>query len=282
MRPVIKRAHQPQGRRHHPAPVDQRICRWPVGGEVASSGPTRLRTAAQPASELLEQVGQAVDRGGEAQRVEAMRGRLRRNVEPALHENVARIDLGRHQMPCHGMPARPVEQRPDRRVAPRPVGQRSVVEVDCPAREPPQQVGGQQVEIARADEPVDPTGQVGQPFRQLFGFEQRDALFGGKRAQRGKAGDDQRQPQPRLLRHACRLERQRGVADQGERHAHAVWPLGRRAGRDGRYWRSSKRAISRRKRGGSPGARRMTRQRSRCSPPAPMCSAVAVTAPSAP
>ncbi|CAB4577470.1 unannotated protein [freshwater metagenome] len=137
------------------APVEAAQHRRPV---VASVGGARrrqvLRGAAHGAGdELVDQLGEGVDRRLEVAGVDRQRGLGRGDVEQPLLEHVALVDTAGDLVPRDAVGGLAVEQCPGRRVQARVRGERPVVEVDRAPR-------GQRERLVREDREVGDREQV--------------------------------------------------------------------------------------------------------------------------
>jgi hypothetical protein len=141
--------------------------------------------------------------------------------KPPLDEDVAAVDLGRHQVPRDAVRRRALEQRPHRRVQPRVLGQRPVMEVDRAARGQRQDVGAEHRQVGDAHQVVEGL-QIARLAQRRDVAQHAHALPRRPAPHRGPGGDDRGNRVPPFAQPFCALDQKRLVADEDEALAGGV------------------------------------------------------------
>ena len=161
--------------------------------------------------ERVDDRPEARDRRLVAACVQRERGVVVMDGEPLLGDDLARVDVCRHEVPGDAVLGRSVEQCPARDVEPGVLRQRTVVEVDREAR-PIDQVLGQDAQVRDAEQDVE--RHISEAGRHVARRrDHRDAERCSMIVHLLVFGRDRDDRQPSLAGDVDALTRQRGVAD---------------------------------------------------------------------
>ena len=136
---MVQRADQTLQRRRALREIEPPCRRGPICPEMQAAGREILRLPRGGAAfQRGQQIGEAVQRGFKAARVQRQRRITGQNGKAALQQNVAFIHAGGDQMPGDAMLHLAFQQRPDRGIQPGMARQGAIVKIDTAPRGPRQ------------------------------------------------------------------------------------------------------------------------------------------------